>query len=383
MEKDSYYYYCMGEGHREENEIETAIQYYLKSALMEEHFKTYARLYECYFALHQLDLANYFLTLSYHKNPANEKVAFQYAMHLMQENETVQAKKILAGILKQNPAYNHAKLEFHKLNIQQKYQKLIQFLEEIRADYRSCLGARSLDLLACYLFGFQMELMQIKPSAEDLEPVEETQILELCDLKIWDFLAGFQRWIELKYACKLTQSWSHILCFHTDSEEEAFDLFYQELHYFYQNGIFIEHEKTDVTASLKTCYRAEEVHIYGQDIALVTFQNPQYHHEFYQQLWKILTMIKKRPLITLGEKSLTRTHLFLRGFTDAYNKSHKEAPAYTFFPGFEKWVNQKKKLKGKRPWYKIYLFITATEEDAFDLFFADLEEYLFPTLYGA
>ena len=121
---------------------------------MEEHFKTYARLYECYFALHQLDLANYFLTLSYHKNPANEKVAFQYAMHLMQENETVQAKKILAGILKQNPAYNHAKLEFHKLNIQQKYQKLIQFLEEIRADYRSCLGARSLDLLACYLFGF-------------------------------------------------------------------------------------------------------------------------------------------------------------------------------------------------------------------------------------
>ena len=26
--------------------------------------------------------------------------------------------------------------------------------------------------------------------------------------------------------------------------------------------------------------------------------------------------------------------------------------------------------------YKIYLFITANEEDAFDLFYADLEEYL-------
>lgn len=383
MEKDSYYYYCMGEECREENEIETAIQYYLKSALMEEHFKTYARLYECYFALNQFDLANYFLALSYHKNPANEKIAFQYAMHLIQENETVQAKKILAGILKQNPAYKHAKLEFHKLNIQQKYQNLIQFLEEIRAKYRSYLGARSLDLLACYLSGFQMEFMQIKPSNKDLEPVEEAQVLELYDPKIWDFLAGFQRWIELKYACKLTQSWSHILRFYTDSEEEAFDLFYQELRYFYQNGIFIEDEKTDITAGHKTCYRAEDVHIYGQDTALVTFQNPQYHHEFYQHLWKILTMIKKRPLIMLGEKSLTRTHLFLRGFTDAYNKSHKGAPEYTFFPGFEKWVNEKEKLKRKRPWYKIYLFITATEEDAFDLFFADLEEYLFPILYGA
>ncbi len=47
-----------------------------------------------------------------------------------------------------------------------------------------------------------------------------------------------------------------------------------------------------------------------------------------------------------------------------------------FFPGFEKWVNQKERFKVYRPWHKIYLFITANEEDAFDLFYADLEEYL-------
>lgn len=135
MEKDSYYYYCKAEAYRQENQLETAIKYYLKSALMKKHFKTYARLYECYFARRQFDLANYFLTRSYQKNSNNEKVAFQYAMYLIQEKETASAKKILAGILKKNPMYKHAKLEFHKLEIQQKYQKLIQFLEEIKADY--------------------------------------------------------------------------------------------------------------------------------------------------------------------------------------------------------------------------------------------------------
>ncbi|EOS34765.1 hypothetical protein C804_01292 [Lachnospiraceae bacterium A4] len=376
MEKDSYYYYCKAEAYRQENQLETAIKYYLKSALMEEHFKTYARLYECYFARKQFDLANYFLTRSYQKNSNNEKVAFQYAMYLIQEKETASAKKILAGILKKNPTYKHAKIEFHKLEIQQKYQKLIQFLEEIKADYKRFLGAKSLHLLACYLFGFHMELLHIKPSFEAYKPDKEAQVYELHDLKIWDFLAGFQRWIELKYACKLTQSWSNILRFHTEYEEEAFDLFYQELYFYYQNGIFIECEETNVTAKDSSCYRAENIQIYGQDIAQITFKNPQCHHEFYQQLWKVLTMIKIRPYLMTGEKSLTQTNIFLRGYIDAYNRSHQEEPAQTFFPGFEKWVNQKERFKVYRPWHKIYLFITANEEDAFDLFYADLEEYL-------
>lgn len=377
MEKDSYYYYCMGEESREKNQMETAIQYYLKSALLETHFKTYARLYECYFELDQLDLANYFLASAYQKNPNNEKVAFQYAMHLIQEKETAQAKKILAGILKKNPTYKHAKLEFHKLETQQKYQKLIQLFEEIRTNYKNDLGAKSLQFLSCYLFGFQTELRQVKSSWSKPTPVDEAaHFLDIADPQIWDFMIGFQRCIELKYACTLTQSWSNILRFHTDNEEEAFDLFYRELHCFYQSGISVEFEKTNPRAATKSCYRVEDVQIYGQDIALRTFKNAQYDQEFYQQLWKVLIMIKNRPFLMLGEKSLTLTNIFLRGFMDAFNQSHTGESAYTFFPGFEKWVNQKEKQKVYRPWHKIYLFITATEEEAFDLFFADLEEYL-------
>lgn len=225
MKKDGYYYYCKGEESRENNQIETAIQYYLKSVLLEKHFKTYARLYECYFMLNQFDLANYFLTLAYQGNPNNDKVAFQYAMYLIQEKETAMAKKILADIIKRNPTYKHAKLEFQKLQMQQKYQKLIQFLEEIRVDYKGYLGTKSLCLLHCYLLGFQADkLLFKKPKVVE----EKEQILGLEDA-IWNFMKEFQRWIELKYACKLTQSWSNILRFHTEYEEDAFDLFYADL----------------------------------------------------------------------------------------------------------------------------------------------------------
>jgi len=54
---------------------------------------------------------------------------------------------------------------------------------------------------------------------------------------------------------------------------------------------------------------------------------------------------------------------------------HKGETAYEFFPGFEKWVNQKVNLNVYRPWYKVLLFIKVTEGDAFDLFFNYLEEY--------
>lgn len=372
MKKDGYYYYCKGEESRENNQIETAIQYYLKSVLLEKHFKTYARLYECYFMLNQFDLANYFLTLAYQGNPNNDKVAFQYAMYLIREKETAMAKKILADIIKRNPTYKHAKLEFQKLQMQQKYQKLIQFLEEIRVDYKGYLGTKSLCLLHCYLLGFQADkLLFKKPKVVE----EKEQILGLEDA-IWNFMKEFQRWIELKYACKLTQSWSNILRFHTDNEEEAFDLFYQELHIFYQSGIFIEPQEQDTNKKNKKQYCAEDVQIYGQDITLVSFKKTQYNHEFYQRLWKVLTMIKRRPLSLLEEKSLTLTNIFLRGFIEAYNRSHEEEAAYTFFPGFEKWVNQREKLKGYHPWHKIFLFITANQSEAFDLFFTYLEEYL-------
>ena len=56
-------------------------------------------------------------------------------------------------------------------------------------------------------------------------------------------------------------------------------------------------------------------------------------------------MIKNRPYLMTGEKSLTQTNIFLRGYIDAYNRSHQEEPAQTFFPGFEKWVNQKVKIQ--------------------------------------
>ena len=47
MEKDSYYYYILGNEYLEKKEIENAIKYFLISLKIDKHYKTYERLYEC------------------------------------------------------------------------------------------------------------------------------------------------------------------------------------------------------------------------------------------------------------------------------------------------------------------------------------------------
>ena len=46
------------------------------------------------------------------------------------------------------------------------------------------------------------------------------------------FLPTFQEYIEAKYKCVLTISWSKILISQTENEEKAFDLFFEELEAF-------------------------------------------------------------------------------------------------------------------------------------------------------
>lgn len=60
---------------------------------------------------------------------------------------------------------------------------------------------------------------------------------------------------------------------------------------------------------------------------------------------------------------------------DSYNMRRVGESTYEFFPGFEEWVNQKAELNLYRPWYKVLIFLSVTEESAFDLLFDYLEEY--------
>ena len=115
LEKDSYYYYRMGEESFNKNEIEHAIQYYLESVKLRKHYKTYERLYECCNCINQKDIANYFIRLAYEENNSNDKVSFLYSKYLVEQNKLNEAKQILLEIMERNPSYKQAKMEYEKL----------------------------------------------------------------------------------------------------------------------------------------------------------------------------------------------------------------------------------------------------------------------------
>lgn len=118
MEKDSYYYYQLGLECLDKKEIENAIKYFLVSLKIGKHYKTYERLYECCKSINQNDIANYFLRLAYEENSKSDKVSFLYAKYLIEENELEEARKILLDILKRNPSYKKAKIEYEKYNME-------------------------------------------------------------------------------------------------------------------------------------------------------------------------------------------------------------------------------------------------------------------------
>ena len=115
MEKDSYYYYILGNEYLEKKEIENAIKYFLISLKIDKHYKTYERLYECCKCINQNDIANYFIRLAYKENSKSDKTSLLYAKYLIEENELKEARKVLSDILKRNPSYKKAKIEYEKI----------------------------------------------------------------------------------------------------------------------------------------------------------------------------------------------------------------------------------------------------------------------------
>lgn len=84
---------------------------------MEHHFKTYEKLYCCYKNVNQDSLADYYIKRAYEENNNNDKTAYLYAKTLMEKNKKEEAKKLFFNILKRNPTYKKAKIEYDSLNI--------------------------------------------------------------------------------------------------------------------------------------------------------------------------------------------------------------------------------------------------------------------------
>ncbi len=115
MQQDSYYYYIKGDDFLNKRKIDLAIAYFRKSLELSEHFKTYFKLYECYKMLNQFEKANNYLKLAYLLNKKNDKTALEYAKVLIDNGSVSEAKIILLDILKRNPSYKKATIEYNRL----------------------------------------------------------------------------------------------------------------------------------------------------------------------------------------------------------------------------------------------------------------------------
>ena len=107
-EMDSMDYYLKGLVEFEKECYDVAISYFERSNKLEEHFKSYERLYYCW--SHLGDKKNAFVCIekAYQLNPQNDKTAYEYAMMLVESGNCKLAQEVLSGIIQRNPTYKKA-----------------------------------------------------------------------------------------------------------------------------------------------------------------------------------------------------------------------------------------------------------------------------------
>ncbi|MCM1183120.1 MAG: hypothetical protein NC337_07085 [Roseburia sp.] len=89
------------------------------------------------------------------------------------------------------------------------------------------------------------------------------------------------------------------------------------------------------------------------------------------------TIIKTRPELYLGQKSIVRLDIFIKGISYALNYSSSTFP---YFDAFNDWYMEKQKVDNRRGyviWWNHILYINGNQDDvAFDFFVKYFEKYL-------
>lgn len=114
--EESYFLYQKGLEHFEKVEFQSSLECFLKSNELEEHSRTYARIYECLINLSRNIEAKPYIKLAYLQNPRHDKVTIQYAEMLIEDGEVELAREILEKLLNRNTTYNPARRLLEKIN---------------------------------------------------------------------------------------------------------------------------------------------------------------------------------------------------------------------------------------------------------------------------
>lgn len=88
---------------------------------------------------------------------------------------------------------------------------------------------------------------------------------------------------------------------------------------------------------------------------------------------ELIFNIKKRPELYIGQRSLSLLQAYLYGWLNRDEKSVIDA---YLMGDFQKWVENKYKIKSTQSWAQIILFFSTSEYNALDKFFELFEEFL-------
>lgn len=114
--EQAYLLYQKGLVQFENGEFGSALEYFIKSNKLNEHSRTYARIYECLIKLDRKSEAKPYIKTAYLQNPKQDKVSIQFAETLLEDGNSQLAKEILEKLLLRNTTYNPAKRLLDKIN---------------------------------------------------------------------------------------------------------------------------------------------------------------------------------------------------------------------------------------------------------------------------
>ncbi len=108
-------YYFKGSEEFDKRNYLLAIEYFELSNKIEEHFKTYERLFQCWKELSNTKQAFACIEKAYILNPKNDKTAYEFAEMVVESGNNELAQDILQSILQRNPTYKKVVILYEKI----------------------------------------------------------------------------------------------------------------------------------------------------------------------------------------------------------------------------------------------------------------------------
>lgn len=115
ISEDCHYYY-LGTNLLERGKVIEALEAFIKSLELREHYITRYRISVCYDKLGLPDLAFQYIEQAYKGKTDNDKVAYEFAIKLASRNKILEAKEVLVGLLARNASYKKAQILLQTLS---------------------------------------------------------------------------------------------------------------------------------------------------------------------------------------------------------------------------------------------------------------------------